>query len=190
MTRGHLFLLIGPSGSGKTTLIRAACARIPRLRFIPTTTTRPPRPGEQDGREYFFVRPEEFDRLIARGDLLEWQWVHQNRYGTSRSRFAEAIEGGVLGITSVDILGGIDVKSAFPEDSTAIFVRPTSLDTLRDRLIARGDTAGQDMDVRLSRVEMELQKAAFCDVTLINDDGRLQQAADELCDIVERYARG
>ena len=95
MARGHLFLLIGPSGSGKTTLIRAACGRIPSLRFIPTTTTRPPRPGEQDGREYFFVSPEEFDGLIARSDLLEWQWVHQNRYGTSRSRFAQAIEEGI-----------------------------------------------------------------------------------------------
>lgn len=187
MARGHLFLLIGPSGSGKTTLIREVRGRIPSLRFIPTTTTRPPRPGEQDGREYFFVSSDEFDALIARSDLLEWQWVHGNRYGTSRSRFVEALEDGLLGITSIDILGGIDVKAAFGDDCTAIFVRPSSLDALRTRLIGRGDQEGEDMDMRLERAEMELREASRCDHTLINDDGRLSEAADALTEIVEKY---
>lgn len=188
MARGHLFLLIGPSGSGKTTLIREALSRVPALRFIPTTTTRPPRPSEQHGREYFFVSADEFDRLVARGDLLEWQWVHGNRYGTSRLRFAQALEEGILGVTSIDILGGIEVKSAFGEDSTSIFVRPSSLDALRRRLLSRGDTDGTDMDTRLQRAEMELGEAARCDYTLINDDGRLAEAADALCSIIEARA--
>lgn len=187
MARGHLFLLIGPSGSGKTTLIREVRGRIPSLRFIPTTTTRPPRPGEQDGREYFFVSSDEFDALIARSDLLEWQWVHGNRYGTSRSRFVDALEDGLLGITSIDILGGIDVKAAFGDDCTAIFVRPSSIDALRTRLIGRGDQEGEDMDMRLERAEMELREASRCDHTLINDDGRLSEAADALTEIVEKY---
>ncbi len=185
--RGHLFLLIGPSGSGKTTLIHEVRERTPLVRFIPTTTTRAPRPTEENGREYFFVSEAEFDQLIQRGDLLEWQWVHGNRYGTSRRRFADVIAQGLLGITSIDVLGGVAVKTAFPLDSTSIFVRPSSLEELRRRLTARGDTADEDMDRRLARAEMEIAQASACDEVLINDDGRLQEAADRLMGIMRPW---
>jgi len=185
--RGHLFLLIGPSGSGKTTLIREVHARLPIVRFIPTTTTRPPRPSEVNGREYFFASPEEFDRLVDRGDLLEWQWVHGNRYGTSRIRFQEAVDQGVLGITSIDVLGGVAVKGAFPDVSTSIFVRPSSLAELKRRLVARGDTPGEDMKRRLARSEMEIVQAKRCDRILINDDGRLETAVVGLLEIIQPF---
>jgi len=190
--RGHLFLLIGPSGSGKTTLIQEVRRVLPTVRFIPTTTTRQPRPSEVHGREYFFARSEEFDDLIARGDLLEWQWVHGNRYGTSRARFQEAIEQGVLGITSIDVLGGITVKKAFPDDSTSIFVRPSSPDELRRRLVARGDTPGEDLERRLERVEMEFAQQSRCDAVVTNDDGHLDLALAQLLQIMRPYlpARG
>jgi guanylate kinase len=185
--RGHLFLLIGPSGSGKTTLIQEVRQRTPLVRFIPTTTTRPPRPGEENGREYYFVSAQEFDQLIQRGELLEWQWVHGQRYGTSRRRFADAIAQGLLGMTSIDVLGGVAVKAAFPLDSTSIFVRPSSLDELRRRLVARGDTVGEDMDRRLGRAEMEIAQASACDEVLINDNGRLVEAADRLMRIMDPW---
>ena len=185
--RGHLFLLIGPSGSGKTTLIQEVRKVLPAVRFIPTTTTRRARPGEQHGREYFFASDEEFDALIARQDLLEWQWVHGNRYGTSRQRFEEAIAGGVLGITSIDVLGGISVKSAFPDDSTSIFVRPSSPDELRRRLVARGDTPGEDLERRMERVEMEFAQQSRCDAVVTNDDGQLQAALRQLIAIMRPY---
>ena len=185
--RGHIFLLIGPSGSGKTTLIQEVRKVEPAVRFIPTTTTRKPRPGEQHGREYFFASDEEFDALIARGDLLEWQWVHGNRYGTSRQRFEEAIEGGVLGITSIDVLGGIAVKAAFPENSTSIFVRPSSPEELRRRLVARGDTPGEDLERRLERVEMEFGQQSRCDAVVTNDNGQLAAALAQLLDIMQPH---
>ncbi len=185
--RGHLFLLIGPSGSGKTTLIQEVRKVLPAVRFIPTTTTRRPRPGEQHGREYFFASDEEFDALIARRDLLEWQWVHGNRYGTSRQRFEEAIESGVLGITSIDVLGGISVKEAFPGDSTSIFVRPSSPDELRRRLVARGDTPGEDLERRMERVEMEFAQQSRCDAVVTNDDGHLEAALAQLVTIMRPY---
>ncbi len=185
--RGHLFLLIGPSGSGKTTLIQEVRKVRPAVRFIPTTTTRKPRPGEEHGREYFFATDDEFDALIARGDLLEWQWVHSNRYGTSRHRFEEAIEGGVLGITSIDVLGGVTVKSAFPDDSTSIFVRPSSPEELRRRLIARGDTPGEDLERRMERVEMEFAQQGRCDAVVTNDDGHLAVALEQLLEIMAPY---
>src|SRR5579875_2405372 len=93
---GHVFLLIGPSGSGKTTLIQALRRRHPEIGFLPTTTTRPPRPGETDGVEYFFADDAAFDSALAAGDFFEWQPIHGHRYGSSRSRFAAALEDGRL----------------------------------------------------------------------------------------------
>lgn len=181
--RGHLFLLIGPSGSGKTTIIREITRRIPEVRFIPTTTTRPPRPGEVDGREYFFVTEEAFDEADRRGEFLEWQRIHGHRYGTSRVRFEEAIRSGVPAITSVDILGGLQVRRAFPDDSTAIFVRPSATAQLKRRLLCRGDDE-DDVTTRLARVERELDLANECDYLVINDDGRLEQAVAAVEEII------
>jgi guanylate kinase len=188
---GHLFLLIGPSGSGKTTLIAELCRRLPELGFVPTTTTRAARPGERDGREYFFVSNATFDEMLERGDFLEWKRIHGNRYGTSRSRVAEVLEAGRLGIMSVDILGGVEIRGAFPDRSTAIFVRPSSPAELQRRLEARGDTPGEDAAIRLQRAERELAMAGHCDYTVINDDGRLADAVEAILRIIrERAAQG
>lgn len=184
--RGHLFLLIGPSGSGKTTLIQEMCRRFPTLRFVPTVTTRPPRAHEVNGREYDFVSREEFEALARSGALLEWQEIHGHWYGTSRLRIAEAIDRGVFGITSVDVVGGTRVRAAFPADSTAIFVRPSSLAELRERLLTRGGASRDDIEVRLGRVEMEMAQAGQSDYTVVNDNGRLADAAGHLADILAR----
>jgi guanylate kinase len=184
--RGHLFLLIGPSGSGKTTLIQEMCRRFAMLRFLPTVTTRAPRSHEVNGREYDFVSAPEFEALIRDGALLEWQEIHGNWYGTSRLRIADAIDRGVFGITSVDVLGGTRVRAAFPADSTAIFVRPSSVAELRERLLARGGASQDDIEVRLARVEMEMAQAGQSDYTVVNDNGRLSQAADHLSDILAK----
>jgi guanylate kinase len=183
--RGHVFLLIGPSGSGKTTLIQALRRRAPEVAFLPTTTTRAPRPGETDGVEYHFTSDSEFDRALAAGDFFEWQPIHGHRYGSSRRRFAAALEAGRVGITSLDILGGLAVKAAMGDRATTIFVRPSSLAVLRDRLLGRGDTGGDDLERRLQRAEMEIAQAARCDFILINDD--LEAALDQLTRIVAPF---
>ncbi|HVB10392.1 MAG TPA: guanylate kinase [Bacillota bacterium] len=182
---GHVFLLIGPSGSGKTTLIHALRRRQPQVRFLPTTTTRPPRPGERDGVEYHFSDDADFDRALAAGDFFEWQPIHGHRYGSSKSRLEAALSEGRVGITSLDILGGLAVKGALGERATTIFVRPSSLAVLRERLLLRGDTDGQDLERRLQRAEMEIAQAARCDFILINND--LEAALDQLTRIVEPY---
>ncbi len=183
--QGHVFLLIGPSGSGKTTLIQALRRRHPEIGFLPTTTTRPSRPGETNGVEYFFTDDASFDQGLAAGDFFEWQPIHGHRYGSSRSRLASALQAGHLGITSLDILGGLAVKSALGPQATTVFVRPSSLAVLRERLLSRGDTEGADLERRLQRAEMELAQAARCDFILINDD--LQAALDQLARIVAPY---
>jgi guanylate kinase len=182
---GHIFLLIGPSGSGKTTLIQALRRRHPEIGFLPTTTTRPPRRGERDGVEYYFIDDSTFDRALSAGDFFEWQPIHGHRYGSSRSRFAAALDSGRLGITSLDILGGLAVKAALGDQTTTVFVRPSSLAVLRQRLLGRGDTDGEDLERRLQRAEMELAQAARCDYILVNDD--LEAALDQLGRIVAPY---
>lgn len=167
---GHVFLLIGPSGSGKTTLIREIRKRYPQIRFIPSTTTRPPRPGETDRVEYYFVSGREFEAISAAGGFFEWETIHGNRYGSSRERLTGAVDRGVIGITSIDILGGAKIKAAMGEDATTVFVRSSSLEELKRRLIARGDTDLDDMGNRLARAGMEMELAGRCDYTLLNDD--------------------
>lgn len=182
--RGHLFLMIGPSGSGKTTIIREVTARRPDVQFLPTTTTRPPRPGEKHGRDYFFMSEEEFDQAIARGDFLEWQVIHGYRYGTSRSRLDEAIQSGIFGIFAIDIFGGLEVKRIFGPDATTIFVRPHSTEEIRERLVARGDSK-DDIETRMRRVEEELQMADKCDVIVYNDNGRFEEAVKTVIQIID-----
>lgn len=175
--RGHVFLLIGPSGSGKTTLIREIRRRHPEIAFIPSTTTRPPRPTETNGVEYFFVSDAEFDAILARGGFLEWQRIHGYRYGSSRERLMDAVARGVIGITSIDILGGLRVKDALGDDATTVFVRPSSVEELRRRLEQRGDNS-EDVAVRMERVRMEIEMGCRCEHTIVNDD--LAAAVDQL----------
>lgn len=185
--RGHLYLLIGPSGSGKTTIIREVVARRPDVRFLPTTTTRAPRPGERNGREYYFVNDEEFDQALARGEFLEWKRIHGHRYGTSRSRLEEAVRSGTAGILSVDILGGLEIKRVFGADATTIFVRPHSTQELLERLVGRGDDQ-DDIEGRLRRAEEEMRMASLCDYVVINDNGHLQDAVEAVLRIIDRTA--
>ncbi len=177
-SRGHVFLLIGPSGSGKTTLIREIRRRHPEITFIPSTTTRPPRPTETNGVEYFFVTEEEFDAILVRGGFLEWERIHGYRYGSSRERLTDAVARGVIGITSIDILGGLRVKESLGDDATTVFVRPSSVDELRRRLERRGDTNSEDVAVRMERVRMEMEMGCRCEYTVVNDD--LEAAVDDL----------
>lgn len=183
--RGHLFLLIGPSGSGKTSIIREITARRPSIRFIPTTTTRPPRPGERNGREYFFVTDDEFDQAISRGEFLEWKQIHGYRYGTSRSRLEEAVRSGVIGIMSVDITGGLEIKRFFGSAATTIFVRPRSTEDLLVRLAGRGDSQ-EDIERRMQRALRELQMADHCDAVVVNEQGRLEEAVEAVLAIIDR----
>lgn len=185
MACGHLFLLIGPSGSGKTSIIQRVTQEMPQVRFLPTSTTRPPRPTEKHGREYFFMTDEEFDEALARGEFLEWQWIHGNRYGTSRRRIMEALERGEIIIMSVDVLGGLVIRKELKDCSTAIFVRPSSTAQLRERLEKRGDAA-ESIEQRLERVQKELALAHESDFLVINDNGHLDDAVEAVEKIIRQ----
>lgn len=185
--RGHVYLLVGPSGGGKTTLIHSVTRRDSAFRFVPSTTSRPPRVGEVDGRDYHFVDEPEFQRLTGAGEFLEWQRVHGFRYGSSRRRLEATVAEGRRGITSADILGAFKIKAAMPADVTTVFVTPTHLDTLRQRIRQRAPITEEELERRLARVRMEMALAHACDALVLNDD--LDTACRDLAAVTDAAER-
>jgi guanylate kinase len=162
-----LLIVSSPSGAGKTTLTRRLLERVPRTRFSVSHTTRPPRPGEQDGREYHFVDRFRFERLIEQGDFLEWAEVHGNLYGTSRSEIgsAEALRGIVF---DVDHQGARQIKSAAP-DAVAVFILPPSMEALEKRLRGRASEDEETVQRRFRVARDEIAHYGLFDYVLLND---------------------
>jgi guanylate kinase len=181
-SNGWLFILVGPSGVGKNTIMRDVIGKIPNLRQLPTATTRAPRAGEQEGEHHYFVDLKRFEAMQANGDLLEAQQVHPGKwYGVPRASTQQALEGGALLIADIDILGAQAVKAAFPDNVVTIFIKPPTLDVLRERLRERGET---DLEDRFRRAEMEVSHADECDHQVVNDV--LERADHEVVDIIQR----
>jgi guanylate kinase len=182
---GRLFIISGPSGAGKGTLVRALLARVPRVWLSVSATTRLPRPGEVEGRDYYFVSSQRFDELVSTGGLLEWAEVHGNRYGTPRRAVQCKLEEGVDVILEIDPQGAAQVKRSVP-DSVGIFVMAPSIAELRRRLENRGSETQEQVDRRLETAEKELRVAGTYDFVIENDDVR--RAANELVSIIESDA--
>jgi guanylate kinase len=179
---GCLFILVGPSGVGKNTIMRDVMQRVPGLRQLPTATTRPPRPEETEGVQHYFVSLDRFNEMWANGDLLEHQEVHPGKwYGVPRDLTRQALGAGTAMIADIDIYGAQALKAAFPDHVITIFVRPPSLDALRERLRERGEN---DLEDRFRRAEMELSRAAECDYQVVNDV--LETCVSEVTAIVQR----
>jgi guanylate kinase len=169
-------VITGPSGVGKGTLISELCRRFPDLRLSVSATTRPPRSGERDGRDYHFLSPEEFDRRAAAGEFLEHAEYAGNRYGTLRS---EVEEGPV--VLEIEVQGARQVREALP-DAVLVFIAPPSTDSLRERLLARGTDSPEGIRARLAQAEEELRAQDEFQHVVVNDD--LGRAAAELSDLV------
>lgn len=182
--RGLLFVLVGPSGVGKNAIIDRVVARLPNLQRLPTATTRPPRPNEQEGRDHFFVSHERFREMIAEGAFLEYQEVHSGKfYGIIYRVLYDALRAGVHLIADIDIRGATIARAAFPDNFVSIFVLPPSLDALRERLAQRGNMEAAELEERLKRAaEEEIPRAAECDYQVVND--RLETCVDEVVSIV------
>lgn len=169
-TKGKLFVISGPSGAGKGTIVSRVREDLGPDRAVLSIsmTTRDPRPGEEDGKQYFFVSKEDFQKKIREGGLLEYAEVYGNYYGTPRSYVMENIENGRDVILEIDIQGALNVKKAFPE-GILIFVAPPSLSVLRDRLTGRNTDAEDVIRLRLSKAVSELSHIPAYDYLIIND---------------------
>ena len=169
-------MITGPSGVGKGTLIRELCRQFPDLRLSVSATTRAPRSGERDGREYHFLAPEEFERRVAAGEFLEHAEYAGNRYGTLRS---EVAEGPV--VLEIEVQGARQVREALP-GAVQVFIAPPSTAALRERLLARGTDSPDGIRARLREAEAELRAQDEFQHVVVNDD--LARAAAELGDLV------
>ena len=181
--RGRLIVLAGPSGVGKSSIVAALRERLPDLFFSVSATTRAPRTGEVDGRDYHFVGTAGFDDLIARDELLEWAEIHGGlqRSGTPRAPVEQALNAGRPVLVEVDLHGARALKAAMPE-SVSVFVEPPSLDELERRLRERGTESPEQFARRLQTAREELAARGEFDVALVNED--VQVVADRLVELL------
>ncbi|MHC2995891.1 guanylate kinase [Tepidiphilus sp. HLB4] len=182
---GTLYIVTAPSGAGKTTLVHAVLEREPGLALSISYTTRAPRPGEVDGRDYRFVSREEFLRLRDGGELLEWAEVHGNYYGTSRTWIETQLQQDRDVLLEIDWQGARQVRRMFPH-AVSIFILPPSLEALEARLRGRGTDSEATIARRLAAAREEMRHVEEFDYVIIND--RLERAIDELTAVV-RAAR-
>ena len=181
-SRGTLFVVSSPSGGGKGTIIRHVLDVVDNVRYSVSYTTRAPRLGEVDGREYFFVNRETFEEMVAAGEFLEWACVHGNLYGTAKNQIIEETAAGLDIILEVDVQGAASVRRLLM-DSVSIFILPPSYEVLRQRLIARGTDSPEELALRLRNAPEELKQYSTFDYVIINDE--IDRAAGQLASIIE-----
>ena len=181
-------MIAAPSGCGKTTIARAMLERHPDMLFSVSATTRPIRPGESHGKDYFFLSREEFEARIAAGDLVEHEVIYGNLYGTLKSEVDRALEAGRVMLFDVDVKGALSIRRLYPNDSLLIFIAPPSLDELRHRLENRKTEDAATVARRMERVPMELEQAGKFDVRVVNDV--LDRAIAEVDALIRERTKG
>ncbi|GAB11052.1 guanylate kinase [Gordonia araii NBRC 100433] len=181
--RGRLVVLVGPSAVGKSTVVNAVRERLPQLFFSVSATTRGPRPGEVDGRDYHFVSPERFAEMIEGGELLEWAEIHGGlqRSGTPAAPVLAALDSGVPVLIEVDIQGANNLVARLPEART-VFLAPPTWDDLVSRLTGRGTESADVVTRRLETARAEMALADTFDHVLVNHE--VDSTADQLVSLL------
>lgn len=179
--KGKLFAVSGPSGVGKNTVLNRVVQQRERVQYSVSATSRAMRPGEIEGKSYYFVSREEFERMIAAGELLEHAEYVGNYYGTPLAPIRAALEQGVDVVMDVDVVGALNIKKRLPE-SVLVFLTAQSLAEIRRRLEKRGDVSPEAMKKRLERAKWEYKQAYQYDYLVVND--RVEHAVDELLSIM------
>jgi guanylate kinase len=179
-------VLAGPSGVGKGAIVARLLAALPDLQLSVSATTRRPRPGEVEGRHYFFVDRARFDQMIERGGFLEWADIFGERYGTPREAVERSLGAGRDVVVEIDVQGARQVRAARP-DAFMVFITPPSLQELERRLRSRGTETDEQVRRRLAKARDELAAEPEFDATVVNDD--LETAAREVIELVARLRR-
>ena len=177
MASGKLIVLTGPSGVGKGTLVRSLLVRHPELYLSVSATTRSPREGEIEGKDYYFLNKSAFETMIEQNQLLEWAEYAGNYYGTHRTKVEEKIDQGLIVLLEIEVVGANSIKDSFP-DALRIFILPPSLEELEHRLRSRKTDTEEAILRRLERAKEELKVSEEFDQRLVNDD--LEIALQEL----------
>lgn len=167
MSKGHLFVISGSSGVGKGTVMKHVLERMPELQFSVSATSRPPRPGETNGVEYFFVSQDAFRQMIEQGAFVEYDYHMGNYYGTLKSEIFNKTKNGNM-LFDIEPVGALRVREMFPE-ATLIYIAPPSLEALEQRLRGRNDTSEEQMKLRRERAIWESAQMEKYDHVVIND---------------------
>lgn len=184
----QLIVLSAPSGAGKTTVAKHLLAEFPMLRFSVSATTRPMRPGEAHAKDYFFLSREEFAERLRREDLIEYEEIFGNYYGTLRSVVEQAMARGEFLVFDVDVKGALSLRRAFPNDTLLLFIAPPNLEILEHRLRNRHTETDEQIAMRLARAEMEMSLQDHFDEVIVNDN--LQRTLERSVNIVRSVTAG
>jgi len=178
-----LIVLSAPSGAGKTTLCHRLLREFGQLRLSISSTTRPPRGGEQNGREYFFLTRDDFEKQVRQGRFAEYAEVHGNLYGTSRTTLDSFLDAGFSVLLDIDVQGAASLRKAYPGRTLTLFVEPPSLAELERRLRARGTDSEAVIQQRLANAKAEMARHDEFDHVIVNDT--LERAYEEIHALVE-----
>ena len=185
MPRGKLIVISAPSGSGKTTIAKEIMRLNPSLGFSVSATTRPKRNGETDGKDYFFLSEEEFKRRVAAGEFVEWEEVYPGKlYGTLKSEVERLLNAGRDVLFDLDVKGGLSISKQYPE-ACLIFIRPPSVEALKQRLEGRKTESTETIAKRMERVPLEMELGKKFTHEVVNDD--LQTAIANVQTIVSKH---
>ncbi|WP_041082711.1 guanylate kinase [Thermotoga profunda] len=179
--KGILYVISGPSGVGKTSIIESTLKKIKNVVFSVSCTTRPKRPNEVEGRDYFFVDVVKFRDMIERDEFLEWAVVHNYYYGTPKKFVEEQIENGKSVLLDIDVQGAMTVMNKY-KDAVYIFIAPPSFDVLKQRLMNRGTEDKENLYRRLEDAKKELSYIPNFEYIIVN--AQLQESIDQLCSII------
>ena len=186
---GKLIVFSAPSGSGKTTIVHHLLAQ-PELNldFSISATSRPLRGKEIDGKDYYFISAKEFKNHIEKDDFIEWEEVYTNNfYGTLKKEIQRIWELGKHVIFDIDVVGGLNIKNQFPEQTLAVFVQPPSIKEMERRLRNRKTDTEEKIKERVAKAEKELKYAKEFDVILVNDN--LEDAKKEAYKLIEKFVK-
>lgn len=178
-SKQKVIIFSAPSGSGKTTIISRLLKRFPNFEFSISATSRTPRAGEENGKDYYFLTAENFRNKVTNNEFIEWEEVYEGTcYGTLKSEIERIWAKGNIVLFDVDVLGGINLKKIFADTAISIFVQPPSLEILEQRLRGRGTETEESLRKRVGRAKMELEHKNEFDAAVINDD--LDTAVNEI----------
>jgi guanylate kinase len=179
--RGNLFIVSAPSGAGKTSLCQKLTSVIPNIRHSVSYTTRPPRRGEVNDRDYTFVSEDEFLKMVKKNEFAEWARVHGHLYGTSRKRLEKIRQSGNDVILDIDTQGAKEMRRHY-DDGVYLFILPPSMEALRERLEKRMSNSREEIDLRMKRARAEIKDYKAYDYVIVNND--FSEALTELKAVV------
>ena len=186
MNQGKLIIFAAPSGSGKTSIVKFLLSQNLPLRFSVSATTRPKRPNEKDGVDYFFLSKEQFQEKIDAGDFLEWEEVYSGTYyGTLKPEVDKLLKKGENVIFDVDVLGALNIKKIYGNQALAIFIKAPSVEDLVQRLTSRGTENEASLKRRIEKANFELSYEHHFDITIINN--HLEEAQNEAKQIILNF---